>query len=275
MLGTHLEKSGWRQGSIIRASDVQQLLKGIGIDYEPSIVLILASQSCDIAHNDTDADPNIELFIARTLPEGSDGNFTHNKNPRVLHTQILFRTKDENVFGNEDIELKAFEKICLHKNNFESLQPDPDRKLDESQLNSYISWIVTRYSRPALPSTFNDRIKKADPNCKNKKIAKKGNHQLCGIYVNIYPDAEISEDESYKVNLLGLLPSNTDGNADKAHTAIAAYAEILESAGMEVSTAIKTENEISVATLKSFKRFYLDDLSFREEAPLPPETQLC
>ena len=271
MVGSQLEEAGWRQGSVVKPSDLQRLLDIIDIPYEADLVLLLASQSCDIANNNIDSDPCIELSIARKI-EAPKGHLTYNKNPRTLHTHITCRTGDDNVFTEENLELRAFERVTIPKENLVGLQPDLDRELEDRQLKSYVAWLAARYSRPALPTAFNDRVSAADPKGKLRDKAKKGNEQLVGIYVEIIPDAEVKDDESYNVNLFGLLPAGFVGDKSKAENAINAYAEVLRNAGMEVVPTVRREDEISIAVIKRFKRFYLDDLSFREETPQPPET---
>lgn len=147
---------------------------------------------------------------------------------------------------------------------------DVDKILEAKQLDSYIAWLAARYSRPALPSEFNNRISSSQN--KLKKKAKSVNEHLSGIYVEIMPDAEISPDEIYKVNLLGLVSPGFNGDIEKK-SSITTYAEIFENAGMDVISMVEKEDSISVATIKRFKRFYYDDLSFKTDAPLPSETQ--
>ena len=274
MIGTKLEEAGWKQGSVVKNTDIQCLLDIIDKTPEAGMVLLLASQSCDIANNKgLHADPYIELSIARKI-EKPKGELTHNKNPRTLHTHVTFRTGDEDVFTEDNIELRAFEKVQVPKEAMVDLQPDPDRVLEDRQLKSYIAWLSARYFRPDLPTAFNDQVRTADPRGKLRDKVRKGNEQLVGIYVEIIPDAEIKNDEPYAVNLLGLLPAGFDGDSSKAKNVICAYAEVLRNAGMNVESRIRTEDEISIAMIKRFKRFYFDDLSFREEAPLPPETTM-
>lgn len=273
MIGSQLEEAGWRQGSVVSASDIQQLIGIIGgISFTEDLVLLVASQSCDIANNKVDTDPYIELSVATKI-EVPKGHLTHNKNPRILHTHITCRTSDGDVFTEENLELKAFERVVLQKEKLARLHPDLDRVLEDRQLKSYVAWLAARYSRPALPTTFNDLIRAADPKGKLRDKAKRGNQQLVGIYVEIIPDAEIKDDESYNVNLLGLLPAGFAGDSSKAENAINAFADVLRRAGMEVTVATRTEDQISLAAIKRFKRFYYDDLSLKEETPLPPETQ--
>jgi len=273
LIGNKLEKAGWRQGSVVSNSDIRQLLDITGsIPYTEDLILLVASQSCDIANNNIEADPYVELSVARKIKD-IKGHLTHNKNPRILHTHITCRTSDGDIFAEENLELRAFERIAILKEDLLSTKPDSGSVLEDRQLKSYVAWLAARYSRPALPTTFNNRIRAADPRDKLRDKAKKGNEQLVGIYVEIIPDAEIMDGEFYNVNLLGILPAGFDGDSRKAENAINAYTVILRKAGMKVVSAIRTEDQISLAVIKRFKRFYYDDLSLKEDSLLPPETQ--
>lgn len=272
MIGNQLEEAGWRQGSIVNAIDLSTVLNDANYAIEEGMVLLVASQSCDIANNNLDSDPFIEVSVARSIDTLS-GHLTHNKNPRTLHLNIIRKTGDENVFTEDNLEIRAYEKINIRKNVFASLSPDKNRSLEDRQLKSYVAWLAARYSRPALPTTFNDRVKNIDPRDKLRGKAKKGNEFLLGIYVEIIPDREIADDESYRVNLLGLLPAGFKEDRTSAEGIINDFAENLKKAGMDVTSAVRTENEVSLALIGRFKRFYYDDLSFRDNAPLPPEIE--
>jgi len=58
-----------------------------------NIVLIVSSQSCDIANNSIDVAPFIELSLGRII-EKINGNLAFNKNPRTLHTELQYKTED-------------------------------------------------------------------------------------------------------------------------------------------------------------------------------------
>lgn len=271
MIGNILEEAGWRQGSVVKVADTEPLLCAIGRDSDESFVLIVASQSCDIANNSLETEPNIELSIGRQI-ESLNGMLTHNKNPRTLHTTIACRTEDSNVNREVHLELKAFEKVAIPKETFENLTPDATKVLELQKIESYRSWLAARYSRPAHPSSFNSALSTVDPRSKLKRKAKKGNEQLTGIYIQLTPDAELKDDENYNVNLLGLLPAGFSGDSSNAKDAVDAYASALRQAGMTVTAALRKEDEVSLALIRGFKRLYLDDLSFQEGTQHPVET---
>ncbi|MGL5058541.1 MAG: hypothetical protein ACRC62_01070, partial [Microcoleus sp.] len=71
----------WRQGSVLARKDFQV----VGLTDMPDAALAIAiSHDCDIANDNLDAEPAVEFIFARIL-EQSNGNYTHGKNPRVLH----------------------------------------------------------------------------------------------------------------------------------------------------------------------------------------------
>ena len=272
MIGDVLEKAGWRQGAIVKPADNAGILKSISHKYDDELILIIASQSCDIANNDIESDPYIEVSIARCVNK-LNGNLTNNKNPRTLHAHLQVCTEDAAIVRKQLIEIKAFEKLCVPKEYFGNLAPDESTLLDDIDLGGYVAWLAARYSRPALPTEFNDRISVSDPNDKLRKKAKGNNEQLSGIYVEIIPDAEIPKEQNYKVNLLGLVSSGFEGDLAKVEAALEEYAEVMRQAKMDVTVALRKESEVSIALIKRFKRFYYDDLSFKAGAPLPLEVE--
>lgn len=271
MIGEQLEKLGWRQGSVVKKQDMPDLLALIGEDGTSSDAhLIVASQSCDIANNNIESDPNVELMIARPITQ-KDGNLTYNKNPRQLHTELKIFTGNTDLFSYESIEIRIAERILVPKEHLANFSPDDSAQLETDQLESCVNWLSARYNRPALPTVFNNRISHADPKAKLRKKAKALNDKLSGIYVEIIPFDELPEGKNYTVNLLGLVTEINEGEIPQAENSLAAIASILTAANMEVKTAVRSEADISLAQIKRFKRFYFDDLSFKDDTDLPPE----
>ena len=75
------------------------------------------------------------------------------------------------------------------------------------------------------------------------------------------------------VNLLGLVSAGFKGDLAEAELALNKYAEIMRRANVDVAAVLRKENEVSIAEIKRFKRFYYDDLSFKGGAPLPAEVE--
>lgn len=265
-----LELNGWRQGSLVRRTDRELILEGVAIEASELAELVVISQSCDIAQPES-AEPFVEILIAEPLAN-KDGNYTFNKNPRILHTTLLTRTESIEVQGSTDLKLIATNKILAPKSRFLGLSPDPDKAFSLSDLHALCGWLAARYTRPALPSAFNRAIDDIDAGTKNRKrLAKKISRHISGIYVEIIPDREIRSHEKYRVNLLGLMVPDSEVYRTDVKGEIAELGRLLEKAGMDVTAAVRSEDEISVAHLRPFKRLYLDDISYRDRSPLPHE----
>ena len=266
-----MEESGWLQGCIVKPEDVAHLLDLAGKSelFADDVLLIVASGSCDVANS---SDLVIEFSIARYVDKDpSFGNFCFNKNPRKLNCTL------ESLQGNKYVTLVAFEKICIIKDDIpEGILPDLETQFTQEELNFYIDWLASRYKRPAFPTEFDRRIDAAWKKDKRKKAVSKVSNNLIGIYAKVYPDKEIADGENYFVDLLALVVPNLEDEDLKAINSITdKYKEALIEAKMNVGeTKTVTEFQVSVGTLKQYKRFNLDELSYKNDDPLPPEISM-
>lgn len=275
--GKRLERAGWLQGNVVSSRYIRYIFDSansvIGIDFADysdtsKIAFIVASQSCDIANRHH---PYVELSFALEIDKLNSA-YMHNNHPRRLH----LRTYEA---GGDGINTRAFEtnihqKIFISKNFLLEVDYDNSVLLDDQTTRDYKYWLAAQYSRPALPTSFNDRLRAADPKNKLKKNAKKLHESTTGIYIELFPFAEIPESDNYSLNLLILLTENANGNDEKIASASSNIAELFRTAGMDVQVRVVRETDISVAVLRRFTRIYLDDLSFRDEtAELPPEVK--
>ena len=266
-----MEECGWLQGCLFGKTFIETIgAENYHIPSGDGVWLIAASQSCDIANGNEE---NIEFSIARNI-EQVDGNFTFNKNPRKLHLNADVDS-DLNYKNNTlALELLVHEKILIPKNSIPpAIHPEQMVRLDSDVCSSYVDWLSARYKRPALPTEFNNRIQ---VNALKKIITKaKVTENILGIYVSVYPDCEIASDAIYTVRLLALIKQDVKGDSEKLNkiqTLLNDYKQTMEDNAITVATVlIKTESEISVASFKEFKRFILDDLSYRSNDEQPPE----
>lgn len=265
-----LEELGWRQGSFVKSELVARLISEIESDFAISSedILIVASQSCDVASS---KEEYIELSISRPLTIGEfEKKYSCNRDPRRLHTKASTSMSDSKI----TLSLLAHEKIVIKKAILETDKPDDKIWLSEDDLNGYVDWLAGRYKRPALPTKFDQLIASTDRNAKKrKKITKKANDFLTGIYVTIYPNRDISDDENYSVDLLGV--ASDEESIASATEALDDYATILREAGMDVSDPkIGTEFQISVGTLRQYQRVNFDYLSYEQGTNLPPDIEI-
>lgn len=279
-LGETLENHGWLQGAVVTNPHARLIARNasniveVDIDnlLDEDFVLIVATQSCSIANNDLVLGPNVEFSIGRPIDK-LDGNCTFNKHSRKLHTS--YQEALDNGAKLSHIEILAKESIFISKAALVDLGATYDENitLGYSELESYIAWLASSYNKPALPTEFNNRLVAADKKDKRKVLAKKLNPFLSGIYVEITPFKELPADEHYNVNLLGLLPVIQGNAIGEATKSMEAFADLMRSSTMNVQLIVTTEDKISVARMRTFKRFYYDDLSHRDiDHPSPPET---
>lgn len=264
-----LEELGWRQGSFVKPESTAKLIADIDSTLTISVndLLVIASQSCDVASSQEEY---IELSIVRLLSNGEfSKQYSHNRHPRVLHIEANSNSSDEKT----NLKLRAHEKIQIEKQLLEEHTPDNSINFSDESLNQYVDWLAGRYKRPALPTKFDQLIAISDKKGKRKKIAKQANDYLTGIYVEIYPNRDITDDETYSVNLLGIV--SDEQSITPATNALNDYADVLTDAGMDVSVPkVGTEFQISLGTLRQYQRINFDYLSYEENNPLPPDTEI-
>lgn len=276
MIGTKLELAEWRQGSILKKDDAIQIFEQVGATLGKDEILIVASQSCDIASNRIDIDPTIEFSIGE-IKEQINPIYRFNQNPRILHIELLAANTFCEPTSGISVELIAHRKIAVEKNILENMTPDPTRGLPQSEKDSYVRWLAGRYDRPAFPTEFNRRLDSARDKIKQK--AKKANSALLGLYIELNPKTELAENETYSVNLLALTnididKAKTDTHDEHALVSVNALLNALktamESNNIEVKSTIASENDVSIAVFKRFTKLQYDYISLRENTPLPP-----
>lgn len=267
MQRSELEVLGWRQGCFLKSETALSIFSQSECVFtlQGNEYLIVASQSCDVATNQEQV---IELSIAHPLPHGKfQKAYSHNRHPRILHSKASAASDDMAI----NLCLLAHEKISIDKVLLIGQKPDNSIVFSQQSHREYVDWLAARYKRPALPTTFDKLIQQADKKSKRKKIAKQANDYLLGIYVQISPDREISDNEQYAVNLLGMTAAEKD--FFQATQTLQRYAELMQNAGMNVADLkILTESQISVATFRQYQRINFDYLSYEADTPPPPDT---
>jgi hypothetical protein len=278
-VGKQLETQGWLQGALIdRAQALPLIFQGVCIDIEPDqlaaldFMLVVATQSCNIANAGVNT---IQLAVAYHI-ESRDRNKEFNKHPRELDTyySVLEEGDNEEAQAFErSIRINIQEKIFIPKELLLDVQLDENIIFSDYELSSFVDWLGAHYTKPALPTQFNDMIA-AVRSKKSKPVRKKEKAlvgDFLGVYVNIYPNRDLKDNEQYQVKLLGLVNPKSDEN--EALECLNKYATILSDAGMNVSVAAKLSTKVPVAYLQGFKRMYLDELSYSEENEAPPDVR--
>jgi hypothetical protein len=237
--------SDWRQGSFLRQDAVPQLAVAI-------------SHSCDIAQP-KEREPNVE-FIAASVLDKSDGNFTQAKNPRTLDLEVAIQGK------NRCLRLVATDKLLLSKELLDLHQPDRDYVLSESAIRILREWLSSRYDRQAFPDALNARLR---PLLKllEKEGAKRAQSVL-GFWMDYEPrDKELQPDERYDVSLFLVYSAEDCNFALEAEELAAKLKECLQRLnGLTVlACQARSEGGFTVEDTRKNVQYRLDYVSFRND----------
>ena len=264
-----LESNGWRQGSLAKADDLRRLLAELADTIPEDSELVVISQSCDLAQSES-VEPYVEAIIAPRVTQ-VEGNYTNNKNGRVLDLTIKILTDDRTISGDKHLRLRAVEKLTIPKERFAALRPADDKRMPMQTVQILADWLAARYSRSAFPTAFNDAIKTVDPADKKiRKIGKRISPHTAGLYFELTPNRDLRQGEKYRVNMLGLIIPSAEQHRAEVERDIKALKSLLEDAGMDVTGVVRNQAEVSVSVISRMQRMHLSDISHRQEDPLPP-----
>lgn len=240
----------------------------LGLISEKDALALVISHDCDIASEDLDEEPDIEIMIGSPIAQ-LDGNYTHAKNSRRLHLELRF--KDSSV----QVELRAARKIRVQKKSLVTQSPDSNYIL--GQLNQRIlrSWLAARYSRAALPNALNERLRPVEKAFLS--LGKNHPHAVLGIFIDYDPhETELGDGEHYEIWLSVVYSTENPEYATQATKASAALTSAFEKAfkagenwekiELRACTA-RAENEFSLRDLHQTLQYRLEHASYKKEPP--------
>ena len=262
----------WRQGDVVSAEDLCQLVSDI--DRADQTIGVVISHDCDLAST-TDKEPYVEVIIARPIERL--GQHAHAKNARLLHLSYLADVSPR------CFELSATKKIRLSKVEILALVPTADLRLTEPSRRTLRRWLAARYDRQAFPENFERRLRLCVSDSK-KTIAEAiaatlddaGEH-IRALYFDLDKGEEVERvaADPYHLGIVVLhIGSSEDDTAyAKAEEVAVAIEKIFEGAcGIKLQYCDPVAD--SVLTLQqatSLKEWRLEYLSLRAD-PIGPTT---
>lgn len=279
-IGTAVENAGWLQGSIIDKCHADLIFAhAICIDLEPGslteeeYVFIVATQSCNLANNN--AVNTVQLCIARKISEVKK-DFAFNKHPRFLdieYNELVGDVQSADV-KTQPIRVNILEKVFVPKRILIDIEEFLGTPFFDTQLKIFVDWLGAHYTKPALPTSFNNQLKNLSKGQqrKHREKEKKLNHDFTGVYVKLSPNRELESGEQYDVQLLGVVSSTSD--LTDAQQELDEYASYMTLVGMRVQAVAREATKVSIASLNGFNRIYLDDLSYGSNGELPIEVEV-
>lgn len=180
---------GWRQCSIAADPLRERLLQDELLrDATADDLLIVATQDCDLVCHSFETEPYVEIVIGRHV-ESLDGNCRFGKNPRRLQFELS---------GTSDTyEVQAISRISIPRDLLAEYAPDPERNLDSVTSRTIPEWLGKRYTRAALPDTFNERSRSAQAKIRDR--LKSDGELVEAIFVTVVPNAELPSNEPYSL----------------------------------------------------------------------------
>lgn len=210
----------WRQGHVLDADATKVLGLSNSKDAAATTVIVV-SHDCDLANDDLNVEPNVEVIVGRLVASPADGNFTWGKSPRTLHITM------ERDGVPVTVELVSTNKQQVSKQDLAQVDPEMAFSLDGKGLGVLRSWLGARYNRSAFPDAF---VKRMETTKLDEKLAKalKPHGELIS-FVNFDIDSgkniERQENDPYELSIVLVYPPGDDPDvaaeeADKAAEAI-------------------------------------------------------
>lgn len=138
----------WRQGDLL--TDEATTALGLAHSEHPDdTIIIVATHNCDLAQS-SENEPMVELVVGRRI-DSMDGNYTHAKTARILHSQFE---------GNPPLlaEFTATGKRSISKKALIGFEPRASQHLSPSGQTTFQRWLAARYRRSAFPDEFERRL---------------------------------------------------------------------------------------------------------------------
>jgi len=257
----------WRQGHILPLDAVRQL-KLSHLD-NSSVCVVVISHDCDLANDDLQSEPNVEIIIG-CHPSGENGNFFWAKSPRTLHLEAL-HNKSPVV-----IELVSTAKSAVSKKALAAFTPDESYVLSGQSRAVLQSWLAVRYNRAAFPDLFVNRLQQSKVDKQLAKLIEPVGKRLSTVYFDVDSNHSIdhSDGSPYELKIVLLYPSGEDPEALADEMEALAerirllfekkymHAEKWEGIAIRACIAI-CEDDITVGQTKFLTEWRLEHMSLR------------
>ncbi len=196
---TSIRTSDWKQGSLVKHSDIESLVLAT-VDRIPTpdatqgaSGLIVVTQDCDLVR-DSEIEPFVEFMLSRKVTK-PEPQYRNGRNPRVLQFPISNSGEDEIFY-----EISIHDRFRVEKKSLTGLVPEESRWLEERHRKLVCGWIAKRYDRPAFPDAFNRRLDQVEKKLEKLFKSELSDH-VSGIYI-AGADREQVANEPYLISVL-------------------------------------------------------------------------
>lgn len=196
----------WRQGRLL-TEETAAALQLIHHEYPGETVVIVATHDCDLAQT-PESEPMIEVVVGRRI-DLMDGNYTHAKTARTLHSQFK---------GTSPLmaEFIITDKLSIHKEALADFEPLDSHHLSASGQVTFQRWLASRYRRSAFPDEFERRlVHESKLASKIAKAVKPHGELIAAVLFDVDEGEETTKngpDDTYLLDITLLYPAEADIN---------------------------------------------------------------
>lgn len=276
MAATWTRDTPWRQGHALPRKAIQTL----GLfhpDTPDSTCVVVISHDCDLANDDLQIEPNVEVIVG-CHPKKGVGNYFWAKAPRTLHLDALHG--DTPIV----IELIATAKQLVPKQILAAFTPDTAFSFSGSSLSTLRSWLAVRYNRAAFPDPFVDRLSQFKVDKAFSKLIEPIGKHLSAVYFDVDGGKEIDHSDGSPYNLKIVLvyppgddPEQTADEVEKLEASIEALFSkkyFDSTAGVWKGIAMMTcmsisEDDLTVGKTKLLAEWRLEYMTLKADDEQP------
>lgn len=189
----------WRQGDLL-TQETAAKLTALNCAVGEGRRVVVITHDCDLPH---DGETSVEVIVADVV-DAPNPQFFYAKNPRKLH--LGYEVVDGKSFV---VELRHAKRHTVPKGEFEKHAAKDDHVLLPIDGKRVLKqWLAARYGRPAFPSTFENRLRRAVSRKSSVerqigKILEPEARHLVGLFFDLgeQRSAEVSVSEPYALSI--------------------------------------------------------------------------
>lgn len=261
----------WRQGQVLPAEAVMAL--DLAADQPPDqLCAIVISHDCDLANDNLQAEPMVELIVGRMVPS-LNGNFTWGKAPRTLHVPML------NLGQEVAIELQQTAKTPVSKTALAAFKPDPAWALESRHVHTLRTWLASRYHRAAFPDTFVNRMSQCKASEKLAKALEPHGELISFVYFDLDEGQHTERPDGAPYHLSVVLVFVAGDNPERAMTHAEQVADKVEGvlrqrftpeSGVVLHTCFAiSEDDLPVSKARVLTQWRLEHMTQRADTAQP------
>ncbi len=262
-LGQRLYDAGWCQGALLPLDAVAQIRAStLPVRYQHAVVI---SQDCNIVRDDQETSVELAFGYSPTATENVN-NLAKGRHPRQFLTTLA---------SEQRFVWDVRERAAISKDRLSAVlgSAAPLGRMLDSDIREFRAWLGRRYSRPAFPDAFNDRIKAASAGIE-KATKAQAFLSIRGIYYLITErDEELAADQPYHLRIAFCFEENgTPAPLPAASTEIARFiTAVAQCQGIVLGPTVIVSNErFPVRWLDAWDCAYFDTRSFGCPGAAPP-----